>query len=153
TLADQRILPGAWYPLEGASEIMIAVMKVLGSSTPGEGMAFIGGDLAENDLQGLYAHLVTAGDVPKSLRRSVLLWHNYFDKGKVTLSWPDPAASRCNIRLEGFEQTIPYCNGIIGMGRVVIRIASGGKTCDVTQTQCTLTGDPVCEFDCRWNGG
>jgi len=150
-LAEQRILPGSWYELEDASEIMVAVMKVLGSANLGEGMEFIGADLAENDLRGVYAHLITPGDVAKSSRRGVLLWHNYFDEGKLELTIPDPEVGHSIVRLEGFDQPIPYCNGIIGMGRVVLRIASLGKPCEVTETKCTLKGDPYCEFHHRWS--
>jgi len=149
-LSEQRILPGSWYALEDASEVMIAVMKVVGSASLGEGMEFIGADLAENDLRGLYGHLITPGDVEKSIRRSVLLWHNYFDEGKLNLTIPDPHVGHGIMRLEGFNQTIPYCNGIIGMGRVMIRIASVGKTCDVKETMCTLKGNPCCEFHYQW---
>ena len=149
-LADQRILPGSWYPQEDASEIMTAVMRVLGSASLGEGMEFIGGDLAEKDLRGIYDHLITPGDVARSVRRSVLLWHNYFDEGKVNLTIPDSKIGHSIVRLEGFNQDIPYCNGIIGMGRVVIRIASKGKPCEVKETMCTLKGNPYCEFHYRW---
>lgn len=150
-LAEQRILPGGWYPIEAASQIMIAVTKILGSSSLATGMEFIGGDLAEKDLRGVYRDLVTVGDIARSLRRSVILWRNYFDEGKLTISVPDPKTGQAVARLEGFHQTIPYCNGIVGMARVVTRIAGAGKTCEVNETKCTLWGDSLCELHYHWS--
>jgi hypothetical protein len=150
-LVGQRVLPGVWYPIEAASQIMIAVNKVLGSSSLTTGMEFIAGDLAESDLRGVYQDLITVGDVARSLRRSSILWRNYFDEGTVTMSVPDPKAGQAVARLEGFEQSIPYCQGIAGMAKVVVRMAGQGKTCEVSETKCTLRGDPLCEFHYRWS--
>jgi len=149
-LAEQRILPGSWYPMGPASQIMIAVNEILGSSSIANGMEFIGGDLAERDLHGVYQDLITVGDVAKSLRRSAILWRNYFDEGTLTISLPDPKVGHAVARLEGFTQAIPYCHGIPGMARVVVRVAGAGMTCEVRESMCTLRGDPVCEFHYRW---
>ena len=149
-LAEQRILVGAWYPLEDATEVMVAAIKAIGSANIAQGMEFIGADLAENDLRGIYAHFITEGDIPKSLRRSALLWRNYFDEGTLTLEHPDSGASRVIARLEGFTASIPYCNGIVGMGKVVVRMAGRGAASEVIETKCTLKGDVNCEFDHRW---
>jgi hypothetical protein len=149
-LLAQRILPGSWYPLDAASQIMIALTRALGNDNLSVGMEFIAADLAERDLRGVYQHLITAGDVARSLRRSSILWHNYFDQGTLTIWLPDPKTHLAVARLEGFDQTIPYCCGIPGMARVVVRIAGEGRTCDVKQMHCTLKGDSVCEFHYQW---
>jgi hypothetical protein len=149
-LVAQRILPGTWYPIEPASQVMIGVNKIIGSGSLADGMEFIGGDLAEKDLRGVYQDLITVGDVPKSLRRSTILWRNYFDKGVLTMSLVDPKGGHAIARLEGFQQTIPYCCGIAGMAKVVVRIAGEGKSCNVKKAKCTLWGDALCEFHYRW---
>jgi len=149
-LASQRILPGSWYPIEAASQIMIAVSKMIASASLEQAMEFIGADLAERDLRGVYRDLITVGNVARSLRRSAVLWPNYFDEGILTISLPDPKISRALARLEGFHQTIPYCNGIPGMAKVVARIAGDGMACGVSETKCTLRGAPVCEFEYLW---
>jgi len=149
-LIDQRILAGAWYPLEDASEVMFAAIKVVNSATIAEGMEYIGSDLAENDLRGLYSHFITPGDVPKSLRRSALLWRNYFDEGNLVIEQPDPKYPTVVARLQGFKADLPYCNGIVGMGRVVVRLAGNGASSSVSETSCTLKGDPHCEFEYHW---
>jgi len=149
-LVAERILPGSWYPLEAASQIMIALNKIRGGSSPAQGMEFIAAGLAEMDLCGVYRDLMTVGDVPRSLRRSAILWPNYFDEGTLTITVPDPKISHAVARLEGFHQTIPYCNGIPGMARVVARIAGEGMACDVKETKCTLKGDRLCEFHYLW---
>ena len=149
-LLAQRILPGSWYPLEAGSQIMMAVNRILGNDSLAIGMEFIGGNLAEMDLRGVYRDLITVGDVARSLRRSAILWPNYFDKGTLTISLPDPKLNFAVARLEGFHQNIPYCCGIPGMARVVVRIAGEGKVCDVKQMKCTLLGDSICEFHYRW---
>ncbi len=149
-LVAQRILPGSWYPIEAASQIMIALNKIVRSGSLAQGMELMGAGLAEMDLHGVYRDLITVGDVAKSLRRSAILWPNYFDAGTLTITQPDPKSSRAVARLEGFHQTIPYCNGIPGMARVVARIAGEGMACEVKEVKCTLRGDPLCEFHYRW---
>ncbi len=150
-LIEQRILVGAWYPLEDASEVMTAATKIVGSASLAEGMEFIGADLAENDLRNLYSHYITEGDVSKSLRRSALLWRNYFDMGTVRIEQPDPATRRIITCLEGFQSTIPFCAGIMGMGTVVVRIAGKGAVARTVKLKCTLKGDPHCEFETHWD--
>ena len=149
-LAAQRILPGSWYPIEAASQIMIAVSKVVGGGSLEQGMELMAAYLAETDLHGVYRNLITVGDVAKSLRRSAILWPNYFDEGTLTIVQPDPKIRRAVARLEGFHQTIPYCKAIPGMARVVARIAGKGLTCEVKEVKCTLWGNPNCEFHYLW---
>ena len=129
---------------------MVAVSQIIGSATLDQAMEYIGADLAERDLRAVYRDLITAGDVARSLRRSAVLWPNYFDEGTLTISLPDPGVSRAVARLEGFHQTIPYCNGIPGMAKVVARIAGDGMACGVQETSCTLRGGAVCEFEYLW---
>ncbi len=149
-LSAQRILPGSWYPIEAASQIMIAVSTIIASASLEQAMEFIGADLAERDLRSVYRDLITVGDVARSLRRSAVLWPNYFDEGALTISLPDPKLSQAVARLEGFHQTIPNCRGMPGMAKVVARIAGEGMACGVKETRCTLRGDPVCEFEYLW---
>jgi len=149
-LAAQRILPGSWYPIEAASQIMIAVSKVVGGGSLEQGMELMAAYLAETDLHGVYRNLITVGDVAKSLRRSAILWPNYFDEGTLTITQPDPKIRRAVARLEGFHQTIPYCKAIPGMAKVVTRIAGTGIACEVKEVKCTLRGDSLCEFHYLW---
>jgi hypothetical protein len=149
-LAEQRILPGSWYPIEAASQIMIAMNKIVGNSSLADGLELTGGVLAEMDLRSVYQGVITVGDVARSIRRSAVLWGNYFDQGTLTISVPDPKACGAVARLEGFKQTIPYCHGIPGMAKVVCRLAGQGETCEVRETKCTLRGDALCEFKYRW---
>jgi hypothetical protein len=149
-LLEQRISPASWYPLGAASQIMIAVTKLVGSSSLAQGMEVMGAGLAEVDLRGVYRNVIQVGDVAKSLRRSAILWPSYFDEGTLTITQPDPKIGRAVARLEKFAQTIPYCKAIPGMARVVARIAGEGTVCQVRETKCTLTGDDLCEFQYLW---
>jgi hypothetical protein len=150
TLLAQRISPASWYPLGAASQIMIAVNKVVGGGSLAQGMEVMGAHLAEMDLRGVYRNVIQIGDVAKSLRRSAILWPSYFDEGTLTITQPDPKVGRAVARLERFTQTIPYCKAIPGMARVVARLAGEGAICEVKEMKCTLRGDDLCEFHYVW---
>ncbi len=145
---DQRIMIGSWYSMEQVDPLMLAVCKFIGGTT-GQAMEFIGSFLALNDLGGVYQHLVKVGETAKTLKRSVTLWRNYFDTGVLRFEQPDPAKHEGVNTLAGCDQKIPYCNGIIGMVKVIIEL-TGGKNADVTEAKCNLRGDPHCEIHIRW---
>jgi hypothetical protein len=149
-LLAQRISPASWYPLGAASQIMLAVSKIVGSGSLAEGMELMGARLAEVDLRGVYRNVIKVGEVARSLRLSAILWRSYFDEGTLTIAQPDPKITHAVARLEKFNQTIPYCKAIPGMARVVARIAGEGTICQVKETKCTLRGDDLCEFQYLW---
>jgi hypothetical protein len=148
-LASARILPGSWYPVEDVTHILEAICKFLGGSLA-HSMEMLGTYCAEEDLNGLYAHLITPGDPSRSFRRAVMLWPNYQDTGRLACIIPDPARPCVIIRLKGYLQTIPYCAAVAGMARVVARLTGVEKTFKVRQTHCTLLGDSFCEFEAVW---
>jgi hypothetical protein len=150
-LTQQRILPASWYPIEPASQVMRAVAHILGISSIAEAMEVIGSRLAEDDYHGVYGSMITVGDVGRTLRRSGVRWRNYFDTGTLSFTQPDPSKSVGTYRLEGFEAPIPYCNSIIGMARVAIRLAGSGTPSQIRELSCTLRGDPCCEFHAEWS--
>jgi hypothetical protein len=134
-LLAQRILPGSWYPLEAASQIMIAVNRILGNESLSVGMEFIGGELAEMDLRGVYQHLVTVGDVARSpvAARSSGTTISTRERHHPLL---DPKTISRGMTRE-VPPGIPRCSIPDGGCRP---IAGEGKTCDVKQMHCTLRG-------------
>ncbi len=150
-LTRQRILPASWYPIETASQVMCAVSRILGIASIAEALEVIGGRLAEDDYHGVYSNMITPGDIPRTLRHSGIRWRNYFDTGTLSFTQPDPSKNVGTFRLEGFQTPIPYCNGIIGMARVAIRLAGSGTSSQIQELSCTLRGDPCCEFHVEWS--
>jgi hypothetical protein len=148
-MCTQRILPGSWYPMEQADPVMVAVTKLIGGN-PRSAMEVIGSFLAANDLKGVYSNIVYPGDVPKTLRRAVLLWRSYFDTGVLTYVQPDAGKRECLYRLENCLEKIPYCNGIIGMAKIAIELAGKGARGFVDERRCTLRGEGLCEFHLSW---
>ena len=148
-LAGGRILPGSWYPLEHATELLRGVARFYGGSLE-QAMQLIGAYMADSDLRGVYAHIVHRGDVVKTARRAVTLWRSYMDTGTLLFLQPDPSKPMAILRLENFEQSIPYCKSIIGVTRVVLTLAGAEGKTEVTELKCTLRGDEACEFQSVW---
>lgn len=148
-LVSARIMPGSWYPMEDATELLEAICDFYGGSHA-QSMEMVGMYCAEGDLNGVYAHLIVPGHPVRSFRRAIQLWRNYQDTGNLTFHQPSLHIPRATVRLEEFSQTIPYCACIVGMARVVARLAGVEHEFQIRETHCTLRGDPACEFESTW---
>jgi hypothetical protein len=130
---------------------MFGVSRILGITSIAETLEMIAGRLAEDDYRGVYSNMITVGDVPRTLRRCGLHWRNYVDTGTLRFTQPDLSKNVGSFRLEGFQAPIPFCNGIIGITRVAIRLAGNGTPSEIRELSCTLRGDRCCEFHVEWS--
>jgi len=148
-LVSSRIMPGSWYPIEDATELLQAICDFYGGNHA-QSMEMVGMYCAEGDLNGVYAHLIQPGDPVRTFRRAIMLWRNYLDTGTLIFNQPYPGKPQATLRLEDFRQTIPYCACIVGMARVVARLVGTEETFRIQETRCTLNGAAACEFETSW---
>jgi hypothetical protein len=148
-LCEERILPGSWYPLDDATHLLVGIARYYNGNLE-TAMQTLGTYLAETDLKGMYAPVLQPGDVVRTGRRAATIWQSYMDTGVVRYIQADPARNECVVRLESFPQSLPYCQCIAGMARVVVRMSGGGDDPEIKELKCSLKGDDECEFVIRW---
>ena len=147
---SQRILPGAWYPLEDATRLLKVACRFFGGSTA-EVMEMFGMYCAEKDLTGVYDHLIRPGDPARTFRRATMLYQNYLDTGTLSLVHMDAGLKQYSMRLEGLRQTdVPFCAVVLGMSRLIASFVGVEESYKIQETRCTLRGDPFCEFESSW---
>ncbi|MDP3939555.1 MAG: hypothetical protein Q8R92_15660 [Deltaproteobacteria bacterium] len=147
---SQRILPGAWYPMEDATRLLLVVCRFFGGS-PAQAMELVGRFCAEDDLRGVYENVIQADDLARTFRRAVMLCRNYVDTATLSVAHMDAALKQYVMRLDGMPKSdVPYCACVLGMAKVVARFVGVEDTYKIEETRCTLRGDPFCEFHSRW---
>jgi len=148
SILSDEILISSWYPLSLLIDLPVTADRIYGKGDLALCRA-IGRESARLALQGVHRSFVREGDPGFVIRRTNLLWNQYFDSGTNDTERIGPSSVRICYR--DFEE--PHraiCLGVMGWLESANTIW-GGKDVLVSETTCRCWGDNLCEFLVSWS--
>jgi len=143
-----RVLMASWYPEEDLVPLVRAMARVLGEPE----MAFYekaGRLSAQAHSQGVYRHLVRAGERESLARRALVLWSSQHDTGHMEAqTLPD---GRLRVVLRDFAvPSREFCAINAGYVAATFEI-TGAKNVRVEKQCCCVDGAPECAWWVSWD--
>jgi hypothetical protein len=142
------LLPAGWFPFEISERLDKAIVDVLAN---GNLQVFedIGRKSARENLSGIHKTFLAAGNPRDFLAQAKSIYNFYYDTGtREYVSTGPQSGVLKTIDAETFSRA--DCLTVVGWHKEALEMC-GAKNVRITETKCRAKGDPLCEYEIRWD--
>jgi predicted hydrocarbon binding protein len=141
------LLPAGWFPFEISEHLDRTIVDVLGKGDP-KVFEDIGRKSARENLSGIHKAFLAAGNPQAFLAQTKTIYQFYYNTGTREYVPTEPQSGVLTTA-DAETFSVADCLTVVGWHKEALEMC-GAKNVRISETKCRAKGDPVCEYEVRW---